>query len=84
MKRNREECPCCGVNAWLNCTATSKQMQVERLMEGKDTGADRMLVACPKCLIHFQCAGDEKVPVDEEKVNIPLEDYSTFIGRYVE
>jgi Fe-S oxidoreductase/coenzyme F420-reducing hydrogenase delta subunit len=84
MKRNREECPCCGVNAWLNCTATSKQMQVDRLMEGKETGADKMLVACPKCLIHFQCAGDEKVPVDEDKVDIPLEDYTTFIARYIE
>jgi heterodisulfide reductase subunit D len=84
MGRNREECPCCGVNAWLNCSATSKRMQVERLIEAKGTGADKMLVACPKCLIHFQCAGDEKVPVDEEKVKIRIEDYNTFIARHLE
>jgi Fe-S oxidoreductase/coenzyme F420-reducing hydrogenase delta subunit len=84
MDKVKEECPCCGVNAFLNCSATSKEMQVQRLMEAKATGADKMLTACPKCLIHFKCAGTEKVPVDESKVNIEMEDYVAFIARHLE
>ncbi len=84
MRRTREECPCCGVNAWLNCNASSKLMQVERLLEAKETGAQRMLVACPKCLIHYQCAMGNKAAVDKAKIEFPVEDFMSFIARYIE
>jgi len=84
MARNREACPCCGVNAWLNCNASSKQIQVERLMEAKATGAQRLLIACPKCLIHYQCTEGEKVSVEPGKVDIPLEDIFAFMARHLE
>jgi len=47
---------CCGTSAWMNCTATSKAIQEERLREAQETGAPVLVTACPKCQIHFRCA----------------------------
>jgi len=47
---------CCGNSSWLHCDRYSKQMQVERLCEARDTGADLLVTACPKCQIHLRCA----------------------------
>ncbi len=59
MKKNRNRAICCGVSAWLNCSVFSKQMQLERIKQAKTTGADELVVACPKCEIHFNCAMKE-------------------------
>jgi heterodisulfide reductase subunit D len=56
MERNRENAVCCGTSGWANCSAGSKQIQVERLMEAKATGAETLVTACPKCQIHLNCA----------------------------
>jgi Fe-S oxidoreductase len=47
---------CCGNSAWLGCDRYSKQIQVERLLEAKDTKSDLLVTACPKCQIHLSCA----------------------------
>lgn len=47
---------CCGTSAWTHCTATSKAIQDERLREARETGAEVLVTACPKCQIHFRCA----------------------------
>lgn len=47
---------CCGNSAWLGCDRYSKQMQVERLIEVRDTRTDLLITACPKCQIHLNCA----------------------------
>ena len=44
---------CCGVSAWMNCSTYSKSIQRARLKEAKQTKADRLVLACPKCEIHF-------------------------------
>jgi Fe-S oxidoreductase len=56
MERNRENAFCCGTSGWANCSTGSKQIQVERLLEAKATGAETMVTACPKCQIHLNCA----------------------------
>lgn len=56
MERTRENALCCGTTAWMECSACSKSMQLERLQEALDTGAKTMITACPKCQIHLTCA----------------------------
>ena len=55
MPRSRENGVCCGTTGWKNCSGTSAQIRMERLAEAKETGADKLVTACPKCQIHFQC-----------------------------
>jgi Fe-S oxidoreductase len=56
MSRSRENSVCCGTTGWMNCSSCSKEIQMQRLNEAKDTGSDTIITACPKCQIHFRCA----------------------------
>ena len=56
MPRSRENGVCCGTSGWMNCSSCSKELQVERLNEARETGAGTLVTACPKCQIHFRCA----------------------------
>jgi len=77
MERNRRGAMCCGTTNWMNCDATSKQMQLARLTEAKATGAKTLVTACPKCQIHFRCSecGDESM-----KVGIELTDFVNIVA----
>jgi Fe-S oxidoreductase len=81
MDRNRETSVCCGVSAWTNCKSHSKQMQIERIMEAKSTGADVLMTACPKCNIHLKCSVHNEIPVDRDKVDIEILDFTEIIAR---
>ncbi len=83
MENICENSLCCGVNAFATCEALSKMMQINRLMEAKDTQADWLLTACPKCLIHFSCAVWNEIPVEKEKVDIPIEDLISIVAGKV-
>jgi Fe-S oxidoreductase len=74
MENIKENSTCCGVNAFATCESLSKIMQIDRLMEAKNTGADKLITACPKCVIHFTCATWKEIPVEKEKVDIPVGD----------
>ena len=84
MERIREKSACCGVSAFATCESSSKKMQLERLMEAKNTGAEKMLMFCPKCQIHFKCTTWKEMPVEKEKVDIPIDDMTTFIAERLE
>jgi Fe-S oxidoreductase len=56
MADNRERGLCCGATPWAYCGTVHKQIQKERLGQACETGADLLVTACPKCLIHFKCA----------------------------
>ena len=56
MERNRQNALCCGTSAWMECSSYSKTIQVERMQEAAQTGAQTLITACPKCQIHFTCA----------------------------
>jgi len=56
MGRNRSNALCCGTTAWMECSGCSKAMQIERLQEALQTGAQTLITACPKCQIHLTCA----------------------------
>ncbi len=75
MPRNRQEAACCGMSAWLLCGEVSKRLQLERLSEAVETGAQQLVVGCHKCKVHFTCVQNEKVPADFEHVkNIQVVD----------
>ncbi|MFO7986826.1 MAG: (Fe-S)-binding protein [Desulfatiglandaceae bacterium] len=68
MPRSRENGVCCGTTGWMNCSNCSKQIQMERLEEAEQTGADVLVTACPKCQIHFRCtqaAFDLKLDIED-------------------
>ncbi len=81
MERTRDKAVCCGVSAWTNCSAQTKRMQIDRLMEAKKTGADRLLMFCPKCQVHFKCALQDEIPVDRSEVNVGIEDFTVAMAR---
>lgn len=68
---------CCGTTNWMNCDATSKQIQRSRLMEAKAVGAKTLVTACPKCQIHFRCSecGEES-----DKVDIQITDFVNIVA----
>ncbi len=79
MMRNRKSSVCCGTSAWINCGTCSKQIQVARLKEAKNTGADLLITSCPKCQIHFKCAmKDENTP---KEAKIEIQDLTTLIAN---
>jgi len=56
MAESREKALCCGASPWAYCGSTNKQIQRDRLAQAAATGADVLVTACPKCLIHLKCA----------------------------
>jgi heterodisulfide reductase subunit D len=81
MERNRQNSICCGVSAWMGCGRHSKQLQIERLSEAKNTKADLLVTACPKCQIHLNCALSEKLPVNKEEIAMQTCDLSVLVAR---
>jgi len=81
MPNTRDKAVCCGVAGWANCNTNAKRMQVDRIIEAKKTGADRMLLFCPKCQIHLRCAVQDKVHVDKALVDVVIEDFTVAMAR---
>ncbi len=80
MGRSRNGSICCGVSAWLHCDAATKLLQVQRLREAESTGAGTMVVACPKCEIHFRCT----MSGSEEDFKIDIKDLATLTAEAME
>jgi len=78
MPRSKKRAVCCGVSAWMNCSLYSKKIQMLRLKEAKETGADVFVLSCPKCEIHFNCAMKEENERDD--IKIPTEQLVTFVA----
>jgi heterodisulfide reductase subunit D len=81
MEHYGRDAICCGVSSWISCGSTAKSIQMSRLAEAKETGADILVTACPKCRIHFRCALSGKVPGDRELVDMPVEDMTSLVAR---
>jgi len=65
MRRSGPGALCCAGGSWTGCDRYSKRIQVERLREARETGADVLVTACPKCRIHFRCAMQDTKIGDE-------------------
>lgn len=78
MERARENALCCGTSAWMECSQCSKSLQLERLLEARQTGAAGLITACPKCLIHLTCAKSN------ENIDIQVKDIYTYLAERLE
>lgn len=82
MANSRQSAMCCGNSSWINCDAYSKRIQVERLKEAKDTGADLLVTACPKCLIHTSCAMRD--PVKGESLAMEVAGLVSILAQHIQ
>jgi len=82
MMQHEKKSLCCGVSAWMNCDITSKGIQKERLKQAKETGAEVLAVACPKCHIHLSCTMKDKFV--EDNYHMDIRDISTVVLERME
>jgi Fe-S oxidoreductase len=80
MKNSRELSSCCGTSCWSNCTKYSRLMQVNRLREAVQSGAEAIVTACWECEIHFLCT---LRPQAWKEVSIEVEDLILRAGSLV-
>jgi Fe-S oxidoreductase len=59
MEMSARNSRCCGTSGFSHCDAESRRLQSLRLENARETGAETMVTACPKCLIHFTCTQAE-------------------------
>jgi len=77
MRRSADKAACCAGGTWSNCDRFAKKIQVERLREARDTGAEVLVTACPKCQIHFRCA--MKDPNIGDEITIEMRDIAEIV-----
>ena len=78
MENIKQDASCCGVSAYINCSENSKIIQGNRIKEAINTGADYLIVSCPKCLAHFNCYLNEN---KELKDQIRIMDLMQFLSK---
>lgn len=75
---------CCGTSGFIHCDANSKRLQSERLRSAAATGAEKLVTACPKCLIHFHCAQSEDRLRRREAPSIQVEDLTVLAAAMLD
>ena len=84
MENIKDDANCCGVSAFMGCNESTRILRQNRINEALDTGAEYLIVPCPKCLTHFDCYLNEP-SLDEEfkalKNKIKVVDLASFIGK---
>ncbi|MBC8520411.1 MAG: (Fe-S)-binding protein, partial [Methanomicrobia archaeon] len=82
MTHNKERATCCGVSALLTCGPVARRMQIERLIEAEQTKASKLVVACPKCWIHLDCAyaSNPELGMGKDKIEIQMEDLTMTVA----
>jgi len=78
MGRNRGRALCCAGATWSNCDRFAKRIQVDRLREARQTEADVMVTACPKCQVHYKCA--MKDPNLKSDIEIEMRDIAEIMA----
>ena len=84
MENIKDDANCCGVSAFMGCNESTRILRQNRINEAINTGAEYLIVPCPKCLTHFTCYLNEP-SLDEEfralKNKIKVVDLASFIGK---
>ena len=62
----------------MECSSCSKTIQTERLLEARQTGAEMLITAGPKCWIHLICA---KMG---EHIDIGVKDLYAYLAEHLE
>jgi Fe-S oxidoreductase len=84
MQRFGRDAVCCGTSGFMHCDASSRRLQAERLANAAATGADTLVTACPKCLIHFRCAQDEDRRRQRDVASIEVEDLTILAAEMLD
>jgi heterodisulfide reductase subunit D len=82
MENSRHSAICCGNNAFINCDAYSKRVQVQRLREARTTRADMLVTACPKCMIHLGCTMRD--PISRGSLKMEIRDLISVLADQIE
>lgn len=82
MENSGRSAICCGNNAFINCDAYSKRIQVQRLREARATRADLLITACPKCMIHLTCT--MKDPNSRGSLAMEIRDLVSVLSEQIE
>jgi len=84
MENIKDDANCCGVSAFTGCNEFTHLLRQNRINEAANTGADYLIVPCPKCLTHFNCYMNElylNKEHNELRNNIKVVDLASFIGK---
>ncbi|MFX0155882.1 MAG: (Fe-S)-binding protein [Candidatus Hodarchaeota archaeon] len=84
MENIKDNANCCGVSAFANCNESTHFLRQNRINEAVNTGADYLIVPCPKCLTHFKCYINElslNKEHNEYGNKIKVIDLASFIGK---
>jgi len=84
MENIKDDANCCGVSAFTNCNEFTHFLRENRINEAIKTGADYLIVPCPKCLTHFNCYLNEfssNNKHNEVRNKIKVVDLASFIGQ---
>jgi Fe-S oxidoreductase len=82
MENHRQGSICCGNNAFINCDAYSKRIQVQRLREARTTKAETLVTACPKCMIHLGCTMRD--PITRGSLKMEIRDLTSLLADQIE
>ncbi|UCC92218.1 MAG: (Fe-S)-binding protein, partial [Thermoplasmata archaeon] len=63
--------PCCGVSAWVNCNAWSKDHRESILLRAHEAGVDALVTGCPMCQVHLDCYYAEAGYDEGEEGRVP-------------
>jgi len=78
MNHHGSAATCCAGGTWSNCDRYSKAIQVARLKEARQTTAEVMVTACPKCQVHFKCAMQD--PNLKDEITIEMRDVAEIVA----
>lgn len=78
-RAGRDSDCCGGPNGWINCGALTRLIQYEKFREVVSKGASTLVTACPKCLVHFKCAANSRLPTDLLESNIEFLDINVLL-----
>jgi Fe-S oxidoreductase/coenzyme F420-reducing hydrogenase delta subunit len=82
MENSGHSAVCCGNNAFINCDAYSKRIQVQRLREARATGANLLVTNCPKCMIHLTCTMRD--PIGRGSLSMEIRDLVSVLADQIE
>lgn len=76
--------PCCGVSAWVNCNAWSKDHRESILRRAHEARVEVLVTGCPMCQVHLDCyyAEEGYDPLDADKVpQVRIADLSELLAE---
>jgi heterodisulfide reductase subunit D len=82
MRRSGPGAVCCAGGTWSHCDRFAKAIQVDRLREARDTGAELLVTACPKCQVHFRCAMND--PNLAGEISMEMRDVTQLVADALE